>query len=705
MKKSIRLALLITLGLTGFLLLFQLAGYVRYVNTEQQAALESGLAAKDALKFRIESLLAKLKKAGEALGETFAEGDFADHEVKALIRRASLAHPEIRGVTVCYQPFGFSKQRRLYCPYYNKASQSFVAVEDSYDYTKPGKDTAWYLDIVNKGAGWVDPYYGKAAKEWYVDYGVPFLYRSGPLKGKVRGIIDFSLEVGDFKRLVHSFTDGKTGYGLIVSKSGQFITHPINDYVGTKSVQDLMNSTTPPGLKKAYEGLMAGQTGHSEFHDKKNDDTSLFIYDRIGASGLGLGMVFFKRDLLGDQWEKNKRYINICLTFSLLLVLALTLYFSRDRLDRGEIETIGVLSSLLLVMNIALIGFLVHTTGKQQTSKMSLPIVDMASLGNFIGQQVSRAETLKLSPPIVVPTGLYIERLEFQDSHNVNLAGIIWQKYPLGIPDIVKPGFRFPQMSPFAEASYVEEAYRETVKGKEGEAGYQLIGWDYRVTLRLDLKYTHFPFDKRHLDIRIRPASSNHNLLFVPDLGSYDYSSPLKKGGINPQISLSGNEITRSYFSFTSEHFDTNFGFSSKSFFENVPVLHYNIHIRRYLLNPFVTYLIPIVVTLCMIYILIMACAKSEARQGIIESMAAFFFVLIFSHIDLRKHIVTAELTFMEYFYFITYLLIIFSTLNLMAYTKSRTTLFDYNDNQIYRVVYLPFFFLLVLIVMLAKFY
>ena len=85
--------------------------------------------------------------------------------------------------------------------------------------------------------------------------------------------------------------------------------------------------------------------------------------------------------------------------------------------------------------------------------------------------------------------------------------------------------------------------------------------------------------------------------------------------------------------------------------------------------------------------------------------MAAFFFVLIFSHIDLRKDIVTADLIFIEYFYFITYLMVILSTANLIAYTRSKTSLFDYNENQIYRALYFPFFFTLILILMLYKFY
>jgi len=110
-------------------------------------------------------------------------------------------------------------------------------------------------------------------------------------------------------------------------------------------------------------------------------------------------------------------------------------------------------------------------------------------------------------------------------------------------------------------------------------------------------------------------------------------------------------------------------------------------------------------VVLSLIYILILACEKTEARQGIIESMAAFFFVLIFSHIDLRKDVVTPDLIYIEYFYFATYMMIILSTANLIAYTKSQTSLFDFNDNQIYRTIYFPIFLSVMLGISLWKFY
>ena len=165
------------------------------------------------------------------------------------------------------------------------------------------------------------------------------------------------------------------------------------------------------------------------------------------------------------------------------------------------------------------------------------------------------------------------------------------------------------------------------------------------------------------------------------------------------------NELLESYFNYATETFDSDFCFGDESLYEEVPKLHCNVNIKRILLNAFVTYLIPIFVELMMLFILIFACSKTEERQGIIESMAAFFFVLIFSHIELRKEVVTADLIYMEYFYFITYIMIILSTISLITYTKNKSNIFDHKENQIYKAVYFPIFLSILLNITLIKFY
>ena len=687
------------------LFVFQLIEYHTFKQKTEAQAMSKAADTTAAFKNEIESLLNRVKTEAKTLGESFGKNDFTVEEIKTIIRETSLGFDEIRGVTACYEPNSFNDETRLFCPYYNKSTGEYLFVEESYDYTIKGSGTAWYTNVVENGASWIDPYYGSGAQEWFIDYGVPFYYASGPKSGEVRGIIDFSLGAGDFKNIVHQLSVGKTAFSYITSKNGSFIAHPNADYVGTKNLSDAIAEETNEDVKQALTAMTQNAAGHFSYYDSENNSEAYFFYDTIDASGYAIGMGFLRNDLVNDQKQTHQRYIRLTLTLSFMIVILLLLYFGRDDLDYREIEVLSGIATLLLFANVFLIGYLQHGLKAEIMANESPPIVDNSSLEAYVAQQVARAETLKIEAPRPIPTGLYIERMEFADSYNVNLSGFIWQKYPLSLAEDVEIGFRLPQMSPFSEASYIEESYRETIAAKEGEEGYLLVGWDVRVTLLLNLEYKNYPFDKRHLDIKIQPMTLHDNLIVVPDLAGYSSTNRARNSGISPDVKMPGNEISETYFNFSSDNYETDFGFNRSGVSQNISVLHFNIHQKRKLLNAFVTYLIPIFVALSLIYILILACEKTEARQGIIESMAAFFFVLIFSHIDLRKDVVTADLMFMEYFYFITYAAIILSTFNLITYTKSTVSFFDYNNNQIFRVCYFPAFFMILLIVMLIKFY
>ncbi|MEM1119213.1 MAG: cache domain-containing protein [Bacteroidota bacterium] len=660
-----------------------------------------------ALRDQVDGILSKIAAEGVRLAELFGSQEFTDEQIRTIIRESALSIPEIQGVTACFEPYSFSDDRRLYCPYYNKGSQDYIYVEDTYDYSIAGaKGTAWYTSVRDGGAKWVEPYFASAAQDWYVDYGIPFYYSSGKNKGKVRGTITMSFVCSGFKSLVHKLSVGKTGYGIITSNKGTFLAHPINEYIGTTKLETVKEQPdVDVALRVAFEGILAGKTGSVTFFDEEQKDNTLFFYDQIPSANWGLGLLFYEQDLLLDTVNLNRLYIKIAIVFSFFFICILGIYYNKDHLDEGEIWSLGIVASFLLFANVFLVDYLQHSSNHLQNRDKSSPITDLTTLGNFVTQQHLKSEKLKTPKLRSVPTGIYIERLEFEDSYNLNVGGTVWQKYPLDLAEEVSIGFSLPQMSPFAEASYIEEAYRKRIESKEGVAGYLLVGWEIRVTLRLNLKYADFPLDKRHLSIQILPLDRNDQLLFTPDLASYSFTNPSKKSGLNPAIQISGSEVLESYFNYSTETYDTDFGYGTKGLFEEVPVLHFNIDIRRLLLNAFVTYLIPIVVTMVMVFMLIYACFKTDERQGIIESMAAFFFVLVFSHIDLRKEIVTADLIYIEFFYFIAYFMLILATINLIVYTKDKSHVFDYNENQIFKAAFFPIFFLCILVVTLWKFY
>ena len=679
----------------------------RYKAAQNQAMLSHSQETTQTIATELESLLKGVQTKADAMGETFGLREYSQDEIEDIIRKTSLANSEIRGVTVCYEPYAYEPETKLFCPYYSKASSKFLYIEDSYDYTILGSGTAWYTGVIEDGAKWAKPYYGAAAGDWFIDYGVPFYWTSGERKGQIRGIIDFTLSAEDFKNFVHELSVGKTGYEFLITREGDFVTHPISEYVGNENLSLMIAEESDSDLKTAYASMLNGESGFAEFYDEESDQNGIFNYKTLDVADYRIGITYFAENILGAPNQTSRRIVNIALVFSIFLVLLIAMIFGRDILDRTEIEQLSVITSTLLVGLVILIGTLQHSKSRDFKTDESPAIIDNSGLGSFVQKVERQADMLKRPLPVTVPTGIYIENLEFTDSYNVNVGGQVWMKYPpeMAADEDLDFGVRFPQTSPFAEASLLEEVHREIVPAQEGESGYLHIIWDFRVTLRLNLKYSDFPFDKRHLDIKLDPISMDDNIILIPDLTSYTNTNPARLPGVSKDIKLPGSEITKSYYNFALQDYATDFGYGTKSMFQKVPTLHFNMNLKRKLLNPFITYLVPIFVVLSLIYILILACEKTEARQGIIESMAAFFFVLIFSHIDLRKDVVTPDLIYIEYFYFATYLMIILSTANLIAYTKSQTSLFDFNDNQIFRTIYFPLFLSAILIISLWKFY
>jgi len=660
----------------------------------------------DQLTRQIDERMRQVMQESTRLAERLETGDYTPEQLASLLRQSSLAVDEVQGVTAAYQPYAFDDDVKLYAPYYSKGTQQVQQLEDSYDYTSDRNESAaWYTQARDRGPGWIEPYYGEGTDTWNVDYSVPFQYAKGPQQGKFRGVVTATFVCRGLSDLIHQISLGKTGFGIVISTNGTFLSHPVRDYIGKRNIRDEIASSGTDPLKNAFQAVLEQEQGQIRFADPERGDWRRISFRVIDSTGWKIALVFFESDLVRDRKSLDRRRIHLALFVSLVIIALLASYFNRNSLDEREIWQLSAAASLLLLANICLIGLIRHQSQRLVNERGQLPVTDLSALAIFERQQLELAEQAGAPPPTSVPTGLFLEQVEFEDNYNVSISGRIWQKYPLDIVESVSIGIRLPQLSPFAESAMIEETYRRTIKKKEGQTGYLLVGYDLRSTLRLNLFYGEFPFDHREFDIRIEPRDETGNILLVPDLKSYKFTIPSQKCGLSEHVSIPGSEVQRTYFTFSREQKNSNFGFGSGLPVAQQATLHYRVELRRALLNAFVTYLIPIAITLIMIFLLMHACRKTAERQGIIESMAAFCFVLIFSHIDLRREIVSSELVYIEYFYVATYAMIMLSTFNLITYTMDKSPVFDFNQNQLFRAAYFPLFFAAILVVSLWKLY
>ena len=67
-----------------------------------------------------------MQSKADTMGATFGEREYSKEDVEDIIRQTSLVNPEINGVTVCYEPYAFDPETRLFCPYYDKVISEFI---------------------------------------------------------------------------------------------------------------------------------------------------------------------------------------------------------------------------------------------------------------------------------------------------------------------------------------------------------------------------------------------------------------------------------------------------------------------------------------------------------------------------------------------------------------------------------------------------
>lgn len=89
----------------------------------------------------------------------------------------------------------------------------------------------------------------------------------------------------------------------------------------------------------------------------------------------------------------------------------------------------------------------------------------------------------------------------------------------------------------------------------------------------------------------------------------------------------------------------------------------------------------------------------------VIIACAAFFLVAIFSHIAMRRGVAARDIFYLEHYYFVTYAMILFVTMNYVHFTKTPIRLLRFRDDFIPKVIYWPVSMLAILVLTLVEFY
>lgn len=686
----------------GFLLAVVLLLQFR---TENRTSLDAALAsaqqisgqARDQIGVTLELIASGVDTTAENI---LRDGKPSEANILATTRSLIYSDPGFLEVGVAFAPFAYHPRIRLYGPAYviNNDGVKFKDLDAGQDYTMSGAD--WYHRPMEGAAVWLPPRFDKHRGHATVTYGAPL--REPGASSEPVGVMFATYTLGVFQRLLDSLDLGQNGYSFVLSSEKQFILHPNRDLSEQQmSFDRFLGRVANPREISSIETAFDDWASTASFVDPDTGLRSRMFFRGIPATNWVLGAVVADRDALMPTRIAHRKLINIAL---LLAISTVILALALARINRNSTRGIWIVSSVIAGCCILVGMFVIALAMRQQLPDGDnlTRITNWNTLNRFTSEQRRRTLIQREEVPLFIPTGIYIQSAFLEDASNVGISGYVWQRYTKGIHDGIQRGFIMPD----AKTSTITKSY--TIEDNDTE----LVRWNINAIVHQNFDYSKYPFDSERVVIDLWHTEFTKNIILIPDLTSYKLMSPAAKPGLSEEIQISGWNIGDSSFNYFSESYKTSFGLRDFAGLISYPNLYFGFDIRKQITGPFVSNMLPLLVVTILLFAILFLGTRDDLHKGrlgfaldVIAACAGFFLVAILLHIALRRDLAARDIFYLEYFYFVTYAMILFVAVNYVLFTKTSLRLIHYRDDFIAKVVYWPGSQLTLLVFTLMVFY
>ncbi len=608
-----------------------------------------------------------------------------------LIESVSKRYPALFGIGLAYAPYQFQAQTRIFAPYIvrdDNGTYRFIDIAKVYDYTQISSDpdTSWYHLPLEKGALWLEPYFGAASKKFLAEYALPIFKPDKTPLGVI--IANYSLE--NMQDSLNSLDIGNTGYAILISNKGNILAHPDSNAQNQNIVEYHKNANRLI-LAEQSELALKNKTLENFITDTSGQEKLIIVHEVEGTSWL-IGLVLDVDELMTYRAHYYQEYVNgiIFSSSTLLILLLLGWLVYRPKITTLYFTSL-MISLVLLITASAYIFYNSHTLEITETK-----IFNQSSLNKYL--QSTIISKYKGENFVKIPTGIYIQNMSFANDGKIDLSGFIWQKIPASVKsDQIVEGFVFPQQT---QQTHYKKIYEKSL------GHFNLFGWQFETSLNINYDNRQFPFGKNLLEIEIAPEKIGENIILVPDLSAYENIKPSALPGVYTNLKLKNWVIAASYFSYKPSISEVDFGMSHKSYISKLPVLSFNLVLKNRMVSPLITFVIPLLIIGLLCYLSLIQ-EKDHNKIVTLRTLsysASLLFILAILHIALRNNILSFEITFAEYCYIMMYIMVTLVTINnLLLAKKAPIKFIHYRDNLLPKILYWPLItgFILLLAVLL----
>jgi len=336
----------------------------------------------------------------------------------------------------------------------------------------------------------------------------------------------------------------------------------------------------------------------------------------------------------------------------------------------------------------------------------------------------------------VLQISLEINQIDLISSNKVNASGKIMVRYPKRMwpkdstlkltPQLIEPykdpPFYFSNAVDIGTIEHLATHWDKTLRKQTGNMDDCLVStYHFSVCLHQTVEHKNYPFDVLPLQIHIQPRQANQEII-IPDFDHYfehakqllDYEDLSRTEAANNKQARRDSStayqdaqvLLRSH----DDHLAINewtiingfFTLGKAGFLQNLnqgtnlttPELVHTTIIQRKLIQPLIANFLPITVIALIIYIMVLKMHKIDIGS-FIATIVGLFFSLLLSHYQVRSDLHINSVVFVEWFYFLLYVILLVVMFNKYCHAASKPfPLFDYRDNFIAKASYWPLFFL-----------
>ncbi len=647
-------------------------------NLEQNTILKAGHYVQ---KIELE-IAQKIKALGHFMSDTLLDNTEALFQELEIIEKQNT---DIACIGLAFKPNSFIDSLVLVAPRYQKkgANYEWINIDEYWDYTDENIQN-WYAEIIHKKKPfhWSKPFIDPILNKKVIQYSLP-ISKSDSLGRHTLGVLYFQFALDKVKELLSGLEYGENGFYFILDGEQAKTSENIKDHLILTDIPQTFNLNERI-IAKYFNESDSTKTLNFIFEERifafhKIEELNWVFVNVRPVSDIVYSKELFIRDGKASmqyfQFFRNRLNILIYVLIPLvILIFVFTSFLNRQFSKQIGLIAMSITLSIVFLSATSYVWVICESRSVNYHQNKADLVHDQEGLAKY--QRKYSLESLDKYEvlPLYIPTGIFIQSVEFPEKNNIKLTGYVWQKYHiLGNRDSIQfvnfeskdeLGVIFPD----AVSLTMEKSYERFYE----EDNLAVLGWYYEMELRQNFNLSQFPLDYKNINIRMWHKQFEQNIVLLPDLDAYDFLNPEAKAGIDQQIVTTGWQLKGSFFSFDRNSYNTNFGFTNYRGEENFPELNFVIIMQREFLSPFISYVTPILFVAILLFFSVFS-ITGQAEEAeilgfssstIIQIVIALFFAALLSHIDLRSALPVKGFFYLEFFYFAIYLMLVLVTVN-----------------------------------------